>query len=398
MKVPRSLPPSKKRRSVIRLLFTFVLTTTMIATAGFGALPKNPLTDAFQTVIGENFPPELLIPFNSYMGKVSAPQISPGHASGSDGESPLDPVGALMKLFETETSVAAISEPSLIEETLVAVAVTQSQIAFIQNQNIPVTGTQTQIQTQTQMVATSLLTSTLPPTSTPIFIPTATFRTIYIPPTSTSVSIQVPTITDSPVPTATPAFTDTPTDTPTATVTNTPTSTLTPTNTPTLVPGHLTLYFGSTSAGNIGPRSSADALCTANLPAGFSNYHAFIAYSTSDSIANMPLNYAMPTNLPIQSVTNIILANNWADLMDSSIAVSLSAANVTPPGVDWWSGAENADGTHMDAVTADCNEWTSNSIAVGGNAGLRGSVNANWMDFGSSAACDQLLAVLCIAY
>jgi len=346
----------------------------LIATGGFGALPENSLTTALQKVIVENFPPDLVNSFNLYMDQVSAPRISPSPVSESDAGSAPDPAGTLLSFFEG-SGVTPTNGPSLIQQTLVVVGRTQTQVAFLQS--VSATSTQALTQTQTSIPSVTL---TVPPRTTQTAIPTLTLPSIFYRP---------PTATFAPEPASTSTFTATPTDT--------PLPTFTPTNTFTPVPGNLVFYFGGTTAGNIGPRSSADALCAANLPAGFGNYHSFIGYSTADSIANMPSNYGISTSLPIQSVTSAVIAANWADLMDGSISISLSAAGVTPS-QNWWSGAENADGSHLDGVTADCNEWTSNSNVVGGNEGNRSSVTASWMDVGFGVACDQPIAVLCIAY
>lgn len=157
------------------------------------------------------------------------------------------------------------------------------------------------------------------------------------------------------------------------------------------------LYEGGTSAGNIGPRASADAICAANLPAGYANYHAFIGYSASDSIANMPANYGIPTNIPIRSASNILIANNWTDLMDGTIVTSLTGAGVAPDGY-WWSGVDNASGIHTDGVTQDCTDWTSNLNATPGTLGSTIFNDTNWMFITSNAACDPVYSILCIGY
>lgn len=345
------------------MVFTTALTTTMVATSGFGAFPNNPLTETFQEVIGENFPSELLKPFNAFMDNISAPQILPGADSNTDKGHPPDPLGALLNIFGVNVPAVTPVETSFVEATIAAIGKTQTAVVAIQSQ----TATLTQVLTATQtLVPSPAFTASPIPTlsETPTFIPPV----IYFPPTATEES--------EPEPTAA------------------PTANLTLTYVP--PPSYVTLYFGDTSTGNIGPRSSADALCIANLPFGFTNYHAFIGYSASDSIANFPTNYGVPINTPIQSVTNTIIANDWADLMDGSIAVALDVAGVSPT-YNWWSGVENADGTHIDGTTFDCNDWTSNSNAVGGNEGFRSTVNSTWMD-GFVAACDQPIAVLCVAY
>ena len=66
-----------ERRSSFRFLVTALLTTTMVATGGFGALPDNPVTQALQEEIGQNIPEPLLNPLNSYLEQLSAPTIRP---------------------------------------------------------------------------------------------------------------------------------------------------------------------------------------------------------------------------------------------------------------------------------------------------------------------------------
>jgi hypothetical protein len=110
----------------------------------------------------------------------------------------------------------------------------------------------------------------------------------------------------------------------------------------------------------------------------------------------MPANYNIPTNAQIESPNGTFLAMDWADLMDGLIEQDLNSAGLT--GLNWWSGVEDEFGNHTDGVSADCNEWTSNSIVDGGNYGNLAFFDATWMDSLTSAACDQTLTVLCIAY
>jgi hypothetical protein len=358
MTVPRSSKPTRKRRYIFHMFFAATLTTVMVATGGFGILSGNSLTDAFQNVIGENFPLELLNPFNAFMENLSAPQIPLAPDSNPNKVSPPDPVGAILSLFADDST--ATDEPFFIEATITSLAQTQTQVAVIQSR----TATATQVQTHTQTAIPSI-TFTLPPTATLSPIPTWTFQPIYLPPTAT----------DRPEPKPTFTFT----------------------NTPTPVPNHLVLYLGGVSEGNIGPRNTGDAFCAANLPAGFSNYRVFIGYSSSDSISNMASNYGIPTSLPIQSVTNVVIANDWADLMDGTIDVALSAAGVLSPGDWWWSGSEDGFGTHIDGTTANCTGWTSNNGADPGIAGYHGDPNSSWLR-DTIAGCGDPLAVLCIAY
>lgn len=201
MIVSRAPQKNKKRRSGFRFLFTFAVTTTMIATGGFGAFPENPLTQTFQEVIGENIPADFLQPFNSYMEVVSAPTIQPKVDSASEVEPPLDPLSALAELFATDD---AISQP------LIGTAIVETAVAMIAE-------TQTQIASATigSSSSTPILSQT--PTQTPSMtaLPSATNSPI---PSSTSAPIiYYPTNTKKPsLPTNTPTFT--PTNTPSPTV------------------------------------------------------------------------------------------------------------------------------------------------------------------------------------
>lgn len=360
MKVPRSTRPNPKRRYFIRMLFTALLTTTMIATGGFGVLSDNSVTYAFQDLIGENFPVDFLNRFNTYMANLSAPQIPPAPGSESDRESQPDPVGMILSFFGTE-SISTVSEPFFMDATITALAETQTQVSVIQSRTPTIT-------TQTQTAIPSV-TLTLPPTATQSPIPTWTFPPVYFPPTATEKIEPYPTFT----------FTNT------------------PTNTPTPIPNRLVLYNSyGLPTGNLGPRSNVDAFCSSSLPSGFSNYHAFIGFSASDSIANMPINYGLPTNLPIQSDTNIVIANNWADLMDGNIGVSLSAAGVLSPGDIWWSGSESDGVQDAPIYTPDCQEWT-DGVTFSGAYGNADNIDATWIH-DSNLLCFNAASVLCIAY
>lgn len=72
------LPPRRRRRrSPLRLLVNVILVASMIATGGFGVFPENPLTSAFQDVIGRTLPKALLNPVNDYLVVFSVPTIQP---------------------------------------------------------------------------------------------------------------------------------------------------------------------------------------------------------------------------------------------------------------------------------------------------------------------------------
>jgi len=87
----------------------------------------------------------------------------------------------------------------------------------------------------------------------------------------------------------------------------------------------------ATSTGNLGGRSGADTFCTdnkqSNLPAGATNIHAFLGVTSTDEIRDMPDVYGYTSTTPIYwwhntNQTYNQLASDWADMLDSSIALS----------------------------------------------------------------------------
>ena len=158
----------------------------------------------------------------------------------------------------------------------------------------------------------------------------------------------------------------------------------------------LVLYSANTMTGSIGPRSTLDALCAANLPAGYTRFRAFIGYSAADSIENIPANYGFSSSVAIQSPSGKYVANDWADLMDGSLPENLQQLGVVSPSVFvWWSGVAAADGSFVDGVTENCNNWTSDLDTVGGRSGWTTATNFEWVDY-FTAACNQSFALLCI--
>lgn len=153
--------PSRRveRGSSLRFLVTVLLTTTMVATGGFGTLPDNPVTQELQEEIGQNVPESVLNPINSYLEQLSAPTIQP--QPDSNPNHPLDLVGFLFGDTTSEPSVA-VSENGAGDETSTPTGT-------------PVdTGTPTLTETPLTHTVTATLTATRTFTPTSTFTPTAT--------------------------------------------------------------------------------------------------------------------------------------------------------------------------------------------------------------------------------
>lgn len=375
MTTPRSsAPSSKKRRSFLRSLLTLIFTTAFIATGGFGAFPDNSLTDAFQDVLALSIPPEILNPLNGSLKNISSPLIVADAESAPETKSTFDPVGSIISWLQMESQISSpvvvpLDHSPMLDATMTALGATQTQQSIIQSQTPILTSTKTAIPS---------LTPTSVPSDTPTVVPTWTFQFVFsIPKVSTPTN--EPEDMDEPPPSEVP--TEAPTEAPSATP----------------VPTRLVLYVGDVRQGDFGPRSSADGLCYTNLPPGFSNFAVFASFNAVDSIANMPSNFGLPTTLPIQSASGIDIANDWSDLMDGSIDVSLLSAGVLSLGDWWWSGSEDGFGNHIDGTTENCSGWLTNSGMVGGYSGYYGSTTATWIR-DTNAGCGDPLPVLCIAY
>ena len=156
-----------------------------------------------------------------------------------------------------------------------------------------------------------------------------------------------------------------------------------------------------TGAIGSGVRNAANAACT-TAAAGFTfprtNVVAFISVAASDEIRDLPANFTVPTDGPMVGPTGLVVANNWADLLDGSIARSLADAGVMAAiGLGWWTGS-NVDGA---VAMATCTTWSNGTNSVSGAYGILSATDTTWIHSGSAtngAPCNASLALLCLGY
>jgi hypothetical protein len=166
---------------------------------------------------------------------------------------------------------------------------------------------------------------------------------------------------------------------------------------PPIFPPIILYNAGGTFNGNLVGRAGADGLCqaSANAPAGYTNFRAFISVSATDEIQDMPANYGVPTTVAIQSSGGTVIANDWADLLDGTIDTTLAAAGVIGLGHRFWSGS-NADGS---LNPDNCNSWTDGGGILRGENGHASFSDSNWLsEGGPSPSCNGLFQLLCIAF
>ncbi len=159
-------------------------------------------------------------------------------------------------------------------------------------------------------------------------------------------------------------------------------------------PTAIYIYDAGLSNGNLGGRAGADALCQAVAPPPFpvTTVRAFISVSAADEIADLvpPAYHGLPVY--DHSGTNTVSAT-WTGLWDGTINMTLSAAGVMPPGLEWWNGS-NTTGTYNGA---SCQEWTSDLAAFTGIMGNSNFPDTNWINWGAPT-CDFNNYLLCVAY
>ncbi len=146
----------------------------------------------------------------------------------------------------------------------------------------------------------------------------------------------------------------------------------------------------------VSPRDDVDAFCvnaknTLYPSLSCSNVRAFISISNTDSISSMPLNFSVPNVWELRSVTNMIIADNWSDLMDGTINDELQNLGVADS--FWWSGS-NPDGT---AAADNCGSWTIGTNAAQGVMGAHNRTTDQWLNW-SSTNCNTSRHVLCICW
>jgi hypothetical protein len=132
--------------------------------------------------------------------------------------------------------------------------------------------------------------------------------------------------------------------------------------------GNITGGAGTRAALDAFVQSGASpAVCTGKTR------RAFITLSAGDSIANMPTNFGFSPAAPVYGALGPQLANNWADLLDGTIAATLNAATGVP--FTYWTGSSSS-GT---ASGFDCAGWTLPG-GVNGTTGDRTVTSPAWLD------------------
>ena len=155
---------------------------------------------------------------------------------------------------------------------------------------------------------------------------------------------------------------------------------------------HATVFVSSlTYNGNLGGLSGADATCQslANGAGLKGTYKAWMSDSTaspSTRFTQLPVPYVL--------VNGTVIANNWADLIDGTLAapinISQTGTNMGVPST--WTHTK-INGTAYGAAN-NCNNLTDSTGTYNGSVGVIGQTGATWTNNGPMI-CSNLRPIMC---
>lgn len=198
-----------------------------------------------------------------------------------------------------------------------------------------------------------------------------------------------------------------PTLTPTLTPTPNPTVTPIPTNTPAPTPSsRYSFITSSTYQGNLGGLSGADTICQ-NLAdnAGIGStvgksYKAWLSDSTKSPTT--PSRLFVQSTVPYTRRNGTVIANNWTDLTDGSLANKLTydeGGNViggSGEQVHVWTNTDRAGDIKYQNTNNNCDDWGTNNTSSSGAFGYSTYTNSNWTDYGGQIIrCDKYKHLYC---
>ncbi len=173
------------------------------------------------------------------------------------------------------------------------------------------------------------------------------------------------------------------------------------------------MYNAGPHNGNLGGRASADALCASSQPSRYAQARAFLSVDGTDEIRDMPANYKIPSDESIVGTTDVLIANNWNELLTGSLRTSLGVAVAGMKGASWWSGSTAAGALNSE----NCSGWSTDAGEQFGGVGLGDHTTSWWIDFdlafpacqvssglftlsffGINVDVQVTLNVLCVAY
>jgi hypothetical protein len=157
------------------------------------------------------------------------------------------------------------------------------------------------------------------------------------------------------------------------------------------------LISAGNTKGDFGGRLGADKICreyiTVNFPSlPVNNMRAFISINAVDQIADFPANFGVPAGVAIMGPTGKVIADDWLDLTDGDIKISLLDAEVGSPLTSWWSGSDS-----YGIVATDICNSISDSTSSNGQIGAHNTTDSSWISNGTRP-CNSNQTLICIGW
>ena len=136
----------------------------------------------------------------------------------------------------------------------------------------------------------------------------------------------------------------------------------------------------------------ADEKC--NTHAGLAGLPGTYKAWLSDSVASPSTRFTHAT-VPYVRVDDVVVANNWADLTDGTLAaaIDVNESGAAPPDSYAWTNT-NPDGTAFSASTS-CGDWLDDSGASDGRAGESAYNTTLWTSSFNDDCSNSFEALYC---
>ena len=157
------------------------------------------------------------------------------------------------------------------------------------------------------------------------------------------------------------------------------------------------LFYSALTNGNLGgSRANANALCTAKIvSAGYTfcgTTWALVGFNGESFTGNgfVPPSTAFNSSLAVYGPTEVLIANTWSNLFNTSLVGSALVNTFATAGLPnyGWFNLDSVARTYLTSTNNDwCSGWTSTSTLILGTFG--GTVNTQAMDFNSQNGCND---------
>jgi len=170
------------------------------------------------------------------------------------------------------------------------------------------------------------------------------------------------------------------------------------------------LYSSGKRNGNFGGRVGADSICAASITAtnlassyGYSSFHAFASFSTSDEIRDMNSNYSIPSSSPVWSdatnTSGYAISSSWNNLINIGFERQILHLSGALENYEKFWLATSSDGSFN--ATSNCIGFTSYDSGDNGDvkkSGAPGDTSDYLSNYVQSTCSTTTIHLMCVAW